>query len=76
VLAKILDPELPDYLRMAIVDQKSILLRFRGDHNQSDIIIRDILKSIIIDLRDIRSYCAYRRLLFSLIKKCNIAQRV
>jgi tetratricopeptide (TPR) repeat protein len=65
VLAKILDPESPDYLRMAVVDRKSILLRFRGDHDQSDLVIRDILESIVTDPKDIRSHCAYGRLLLS-----------
>ncbi|KAH6670180.1 hypothetical protein B0J14DRAFT_114015 [Halenospora varia] len=65
VLAKIQDPELPDYLRMAIVDRRSILLRFKGDHGQSDVVIRDFLGSIIINSNDMRSYCAYGRLLLS-----------
>jgi len=65
VLARIQGPELPDYLQMAIADRKSVSLRFKGDHNQSDVIIQDILGSIAIDSKDIRSYCAYGRLLLS-----------
>jgi tetratricopeptide (TPR) repeat protein len=66
VLAEIQDLELPDYLRMAIADRKSILLRFKGDHDQSDVVIQDILESIVMDSKDIRSHCAYGRLLLSL----------
>lgn len=65
VLAKIHDPELPDYLRMAIATRKSILLRLKGDHDQSDVVIQDILGSVVIDSKDIRSHCAYGRLLLS-----------
>jgi len=66
VLAKIYDPELPDYLRMAIITRKSILLRLKGDHDQSDIVIQDILGSVGIESKkDIRSHCAYGRLLLS-----------
>jgi hypothetical protein len=50
---------------MAIADRKSILLQFKGDYDQSDVIIQDILRSIAIDSKDIRLYCAYRRLLLS-----------
>lgn len=59
---------LPDYLRMAIVNRKSVSLRFKGDHNQSDVLIDDILKSITINSKDIRSYCAYGRLLLSRVE--------
>ena len=67
VLAKIHDhdPKLPDYLRMAIVTRKSILLRFNCDHDQSDVLIQEILGSVVIDSKDIRSHCAYGRLLLS-----------
>ncbi|RDL31542.1 Uncharacterized protein BP5553_09751 [Venustampulla echinocandica] len=66
VLAKIQDPDLPDYLRMAIVYRKSILLRRQGDHDRSDGVIRDILESIELKSKDMRLYCTYGRLLLSL----------
>jgi ATP/maltotriose-dependent transcriptional regulator MalT len=65
VLAKIQDLELPGYLRMAIVTRESVRLRFQGDHDQSDVLIRDALKSINIDSEDIRLHYAYGRLLLS-----------
>jgi tetratricopeptide (TPR) repeat protein len=65
VLAKIQDPELPEYLRMAIANRRSISLRFNGDYDQSDVVIQGILGSIVIDSNDIRLYCEYGRLLLS-----------
>jgi hypothetical protein len=65
VLAKIQDLKLSGYLRMAIVTRESVRLRFQGDHDQSDVLIRDALKSINIDSEDIRLHYAYGRLLLS-----------
>ncbi len=65
VLAKIEDTGLPDHLRMAIANRQSISLRFKGDHNRSDVVIQDILERITINSTDIRSHCSYGRLLLS-----------
>ena len=65
VLAKIQGAGLPDHLRMAIANRRSISLRFKGDHDQSDVVIKDILDRIAIDPANIRSHCAYGRLLLS-----------
>ncbi|CZS92454.1 uncharacterized protein RAG0_03007 [Rhynchosporium agropyri] len=65
VIAKLQVPELPDYLRMAVANRESILLRFKGDHDQSDVVIQNILGSNATDWKDMRSYCAYGRLLLS-----------
>ena len=65
VLAEIQDIGIPDHLRMAIANQQSILLRFKGDHDRSDIVIQDILERIATDSTDIRSHCSYGRLLLS-----------
>ena len=54
---------LPDYLRLAIVNRQSVLLRFEGDHDQSDALIQDILSKI--PTTDIRSHCLYGCLLLS-----------
>jgi tetratricopeptide (TPR) repeat protein len=50
---------------MEISNRQSISLRFKGDHDQSDVVIQDILKRITIDSTDIRSHCSYGRLLLS-----------
>ena len=65
VLDNTQDTGVPDYLRMAIANQQSISLRLKGDHDQSDVVIQDILKKIVIDSTDIRSHCSYGRLLLS-----------
>ena len=65
VLAKIQDTGLPDHLQMAIALRQSISLRFKGDHDRSDVVIQNIFKSIAIDSTDIRSHCSYGRLLLS-----------
>ncbi|KAH8591874.1 hypothetical protein B0O99DRAFT_597720 [Bisporella sp. PMI_857] len=67
VLASVLAnaQHLPDYLRMAVAARQSISLRFQGDHDRSDNVIWEILKSISINTTDIRSHCAYGRLLLS-----------
>lgn len=54
---------LPDYLRLAICNRQSVVLRFQGDHDQSEFLIQDILDRTPIT--GIRSYCLYGRLLFS-----------
>jgi len=65
VLAKIQDTGIPDHLRMAIVNQQSILLRFKGNHGRSDVVIQDVLNGISTDSTNIRSHCSYGRLLLS-----------
>ena len=57
--------QLPDYLRMAIANRKSLSLRIKGDHDGSDVVIQDTLRSIAFDATDIRSHCSYVRLLLS-----------
>ena len=63
VAAKMREAGLPDYLRLAVVNRQSVVLRFEGDHDQSDVLIQDILKRI--PTKDIRSHCLYGRLLLS-----------
>ena len=65
MLARIQEPGLPDYLRMAIAHRKSISLRLKGDHDRSDVVVQDTLGSIVFNSTDIRSYCSYGRLLLS-----------
>jgi len=65
ILSRVQDNELPDYLQMAIANRESINLRFRGDHDQSDIVILEMLGRIATNREDMRSYCAYGRLLLS-----------
>ncbi|MCJ1251368.1 hypothetical protein MMC30_008601 [Trapelia coarctata] len=55
--------ELPDYLQLAVINRQSALLRFKGDHDQSDILIQNILARIPV--QDIRSHYLYGRLLLS-----------
>jgi tetratricopeptide (TPR) repeat protein len=59
------DPLLPDHLRIAIAYQRSISLRFKGDHDQSDAVMRDISKNVSVGSSDIRVHCAYGRLQLS-----------
>lgn len=63
VAAKLREAGLPDYLRLAIVNRQSVVLRFQGDHDQSDVLIQDILNRI--PTTDTRSHCLYGRLLLS-----------
>ena len=58
-------PELPIYLQIAIANQKSSSLRLRGDHNQSDVVINELLEVLHLDSIDIRLHCSYGRLLLS-----------
>ncbi|PGG95165.1 hypothetical protein AJ80_10008 [Polytolypa hystricis UAMH7299] len=64
-LKSIKDPHLPDHLRMAVAFQESVSLRFKGDHNQSDVVIRDILAEVSVGSTDIRVHCGYGRLQLS-----------
>lgn len=63
VAAKMREAGLPDYLLLAIENRQSVILRFEGDHDQSDLLIQDILNRVIAT--DIKSHCLYGRLLFS-----------
>ena len=65
VLARVENTSLPHYLRMAIANRRSISLRLKGDHNQSDVVIQSILEETTIDPTDIRLHCAQGRLLLS-----------
>ena len=63
VIAKMREAGLPDYLLLATVYRQSVLLRSKGAHDQSDVLIQDILSRILA--RDIRSHCLHGRLLLS-----------
>jgi len=65
VLARIQATGLPDHLRMAIANRQSISLRLKGDHDRSEVMLRNILEGPAIDPADIRSHCARGRLLLS-----------
>ncbi|KAL6714255.1 hypothetical protein ACLMJK_007678 [Lecanora helva] len=65
VVAKIQDTGIPNHLQMAIANQQSILLRFEGNHDRSDVLIQDVLSRMATNSTDIRSHCAYGRLLLS-----------
>jgi len=65
LLARIQDAGLPDHLRMAIANRQSISLRLKGDHDRSEVLLRNILEGPAIDPADIRSHCARGRLLLS-----------
>ncbi|OAL72084.1 folylpolyglutamate synthase [Trichophyton violaceum] len=57
--------QLPDHLRIAIANQRSISLRFKGEHHQSDVVIRDIMERISVGSSNIRVHCAYGHLQLS-----------
>ncbi|GBF59680.1 folylpolyglutamate synthase [Trichophyton mentagrophytes] len=65
VEATLADQQLPDHLRIAIVNQRSISLRFKGEHHQSDVVIRDTMERISVGSSNIRVHCAYGRLQLS-----------
>lgn len=51
--------QLPDHLRLAVAYQKSVLLRWKDEHFQSDEIIRGILGKVNVNVEDTRVHCAY-----------------
>ena len=63
LVAKMRKADLPDYLLLAAAHRQSVLLRAKGDHDQSDDLILDVLNRIVV--RDIRSHCLHGRLLLS-----------
>ena len=54
---------LPRYLQLAIVNRQSVVSRLKGDHDQSDVLIQNILNRPVAT--DIRSHCLHGRLLLS-----------
>lgn len=56
--------ELPSRLRLAINVQESIVLRYSGEREESDALIRTVLSKTSTST-DIRTHCMYGRLLFS-----------
>ena len=67
VVAKMLELDLPDYLRLAIAHRQNMTSKLEGNHYQSDNLIQDILDCTPNNKfnSDIRSYCLYGRLIFS-----------
>jgi len=63
VAAKISTADLPTHLQLAMVARQSVMLRLKGDHEQSDILIQAVLKSTPII--GIRSHCLLGSLLLS-----------
>ena len=61
----LLCPQSPKYLQMAVAHRQSVVLRFLGDHHQSDLIIEEVLSNLRPPYSDIREHCMYGRLLFS-----------
>ncbi|OJD26415.1 hypothetical protein ACJ73_02206 [Blastomyces percursus] len=65
LLEKIQGSNLPGYLQMAIVAQRSTALRYLGSHDKSDDVINDVLEKMSPESNDVRSHCSYGRLLLS-----------
>ncbi|OJD21601.1 hypothetical protein ACJ73_07057 [Blastomyces percursus] len=65
LLEKIQGSNLPGYLQMAIVAQRSIALRYLGSPGKSDDVIDDVLEKMSPESKDVRSHCSYGRLLLS-----------
>ncbi|TLD27450.1 uncharacterized protein E2P81_ATG10738 [Venturia nashicola] len=65
-LASLLSPDLPIYLKLAIVDKQGSLLRLEGEYHQSDFVLYHSLSGIDIQSPDMRIHCSYGRVVLSL----------